>query len=239
MNFHRVSIYREKKAQGPSEAQSVPPPSLHSSSFPLQLPPSSQPRKNLLPSEMLLQRAISHPPALPSILKSSSLRSISLSRSSPPPSLQGGSSSPSVYCRSLVQRLDNDAFLTSYFWPAGRKKDAFFAVRALNVSSTRSFFVPKEERREGGEMGGQRGEGEKEDGLLYYDPGRAEFSFFDDASYIPPDRACDDPRNGLESSYREDEASVLERRRSRYLQRESLSFSFLSSSSSLLSLRYS
>ncbi|KAL7412262.1 isoprenoid synthase domain-containing protein [Mrakia frigida] len=68
----------------------------------------------------------------PSVLQRPSSLLRPLSSSNLPP-IQGGSSSPSLYCRSLVQRLDHDAFLTSYFWPAGRKKDAFFALRAFNI----------------------------------------------------------------------------------------------------------
>ena len=60
------------------------------------------------------------------------------SRSSPTkPSLNVGSASggpqdPLAYCSSLVQRLDPEAWLTSYFWK-GRERAWYLAWRAFNV----------------------------------------------------------------------------------------------------------
>jgi hypothetical protein len=45
----------------------------------------------------------------------------------------GGPQDPLAYCSSLVQRLDPEAYLTSYFW--GKRERAWFlAWRAFNVS---------------------------------------------------------------------------------------------------------
>ena len=49
------------------------------------------------------------------------------------PAASGGPQAPAQYCASLVQRLDPDAWLTSYFWPS-REKEWFLAWRAFNVS---------------------------------------------------------------------------------------------------------
>ncbi|WVR08720.1 hypothetical protein IAU60_005778 [Kwoniella sp. DSM 27419] len=61
----------------------------------------------------------------------------SSSRSSstpPPPSIQtaGGPQAPLQYCSALVQRLDPEAWLCSYFWPA-RERSWFLAWRAFNL----------------------------------------------------------------------------------------------------------
>lgn len=49
------------------------------------------------------------------------------------PTTQGGPSDAAAYCASLVQRLDPDAWLQSYFWPR-REKAWWLAIRAFNVS---------------------------------------------------------------------------------------------------------
>lgn len=51
------------------------------------------------------------------------------------PTTQGGPSDADAYCASLVQRLDPDAWLQSYFWPR-REKAWWLAIRAFNVSTT-------------------------------------------------------------------------------------------------------
>lgn len=66
----------------------------------------------------------------------SQLRSLS-TRSPTKPSLNmasasGGPQDPLAYCSSLVQRLDPEAWLTSYFWK-GRERAWFLAWRAFNV----------------------------------------------------------------------------------------------------------
>lgn len=48
------------------------------------------------------------------------------------PAASGGPQAPAQYCASLVQRLDPDAWLTSYFWPR-REKEWFLAWRAFNL----------------------------------------------------------------------------------------------------------
>lgn len=45
----------------------------------------------------------------------------------------GGPGQNTAYCASLVQRLDPDAWLTSYFWPK-REREWWLAIRAFNVS---------------------------------------------------------------------------------------------------------
>lgn len=50
------------------------------------------------------------------------------------PTTQGGPSDADAYCASLVQRLDPDAWLQSYFWPR-REKAWWLAIRAFNVST--------------------------------------------------------------------------------------------------------
>lgn len=50
------------------------------------------------------------------------------------PTTQGGPSEAAAYCASLVQRLDPDAWLQSYFWPR-REKAWWLAIRAFNVST--------------------------------------------------------------------------------------------------------
>ena len=47
-------------------------------------------------------------------------------------SASGGPQDPLAYCSSLVQRLDPEAWLTSYFWK-GRERAWFLAWRAFNV----------------------------------------------------------------------------------------------------------
>lgn len=42
---------------------------------------------------------------------------------------------PIGHCRQRVREHDPDAFLASYFYPAGRAREAFWAYRALNVRS--------------------------------------------------------------------------------------------------------
>jgi hypothetical protein len=54
--------------------------------------------------------------------------------SSPTPPPPASFSNPVATCRSQVERSDYDAYLASYFYPAGRHRDAFYAMRALNVS---------------------------------------------------------------------------------------------------------
>ncbi|OCF35922.1 hypothetical protein I316_02417 [Kwoniella heveanensis BCC8398] len=49
-----------------------------------------------------------------------------------PPSSAGGPQAPLEYCSSLVQRLDPEAWLTSYFWPK-RERSWFLAWRAFNL----------------------------------------------------------------------------------------------------------
>ena len=49
------------------------------------------------------------------------------------PASSGGPQAPAEYCASLVQRLDPEAWLTSYFWPR-REREWFMAWRAFNVS---------------------------------------------------------------------------------------------------------
>ncbi|WWC72723.1 uncharacterized protein I206_106687 [Kwoniella pini CBS 10737] len=70
---------------------------------------------------------------------SSSLSSTSSSSSSSSsstnlqiPSTQGGPQAPLEYCSSLVQRLDPEAWLCSYFWPK-RERSWFLAYRAFNI----------------------------------------------------------------------------------------------------------
>ncbi|WVW80589.1 hypothetical protein I302_102575 [Kwoniella bestiolae CBS 10118] len=48
------------------------------------------------------------------------------------PSTQGGPQAPLEYCSSLVQRLDPEAWLCSYFWP-GRERSWYLAWRAFNL----------------------------------------------------------------------------------------------------------
>lgn len=73
----------------------------------------------------------------PRLAYTTSVRQAS-SRSSPTkPSLNVGSASggpqdPLAYCSSLVQRLDPEAWLTSYFWK-GRERAWYLAWRAFNV----------------------------------------------------------------------------------------------------------
>ena len=52
------------------------------------------------------------------------------------PSSAGASptADPIGHCRTLTRTHDPDAFLASYFYPAGRPREAFWAYRALNVS---------------------------------------------------------------------------------------------------------
>lgn len=49
------------------------------------------------------------------------------------PTAAGGPGQNAAYCASLVQRLDPDAWLTSYFWPK-REREWWLAIRAFNVS---------------------------------------------------------------------------------------------------------
>ncbi|BEJ11642.1 hypothetical protein CspHIS471_0201020 [Cutaneotrichosporon sp. HIS471] len=48
------------------------------------------------------------------------------------PVAAGGPGENAAYCASLVQRLDPDAWLTSYFWPK-RERDWWLAIRAFNL----------------------------------------------------------------------------------------------------------
>ncbi|OCF78972.1 hypothetical protein I204_00916 [Kwoniella mangroviensis CBS 8886] len=48
------------------------------------------------------------------------------------PSTQGGPQAPLEYCSSLVQRLDPEAWLCSYFWPR-RERSWYLAYRAFNL----------------------------------------------------------------------------------------------------------
>lgn len=48
------------------------------------------------------------------------------------PSTAGGPAASAQYCANLVQRLDPDAWLTSYFWPR-REREWWFAIRAFNL----------------------------------------------------------------------------------------------------------
>ncbi|WVF67886.1 hypothetical protein IAT40_002647 [Kwoniella sp. CBS 6097] len=68
---------------------------------------------------------------------SSSSTSSSSSSASPSPKSHvspssGGPQAPLEYCSSLVQRLDPEAWLTSYFWPR-RERSWFLAWRAFNL----------------------------------------------------------------------------------------------------------
>lgn len=45
----------------------------------------------------------------------------------------GGIQDPTAYCRDLVRKHDNDAYLCSYFYPR-HLQGAYFALRAFNVS---------------------------------------------------------------------------------------------------------
>lgn len=50
------------------------------------------------------------------------------------PTTSGGPQDPLAYCSSLVQRLDPESWLCSYFWPR-REKAWYLAWRAFNASS--------------------------------------------------------------------------------------------------------
>lgn len=53
---------------------------------------------------------------------------------------------PIGHCRALVRQHDPDAFLSSYFYPAGRPREAFWAYRALNVRLSSHTSVQKPAR---------------------------------------------------------------------------------------------
>jgi hypothetical protein len=85
-------------------------------------------------------RSIARPAlARTTIIRSQLRNASSQNRSTSPtkPSLNvasasGGPQDPLAYCSSLVQRLDPEAWLTSYFWK-GRERSWFLAWRAFNV----------------------------------------------------------------------------------------------------------
>ncbi|CED85288.1 Phytoene/squalene synthetase [Phaffia rhodozyma] len=89
---------------------------------------------------MIIRRAF-HPIASSSIHPSltywSTLRPIgcsySSSSSSTSPSSGPSFISPVLYCKQQVQKFDHEAYLASYFFPAGRPREAFWALRALNM----------------------------------------------------------------------------------------------------------
>lgn len=73
--------------------------------------------------------------AHPALIRNASSRSQSPSPTKPSlnvGSASGGPQDPLAYCSSLVQRLDPEAWLTSYFWK-GRERAWFLAWRAFNV----------------------------------------------------------------------------------------------------------
>jgi len=91
---------------------------------------------NFASSSRSALRCLVRPTPVPAALRS--VRSAS-SRSPTKPSLNvasasGGPQDPLAYCSSLVQRLDPEAWLTSYFWK-GRERAWFLAWRAFNVGS--------------------------------------------------------------------------------------------------------
>lgn len=69
---------------------------------------------------------------IPSAVRSASSRSSPTKPSLNVGSASGGPQDPLAYCSSLVQRLDPEAWLTSYFWK-GRERAWYLAWRAFNV----------------------------------------------------------------------------------------------------------
>ncbi|KAL1412446.1 hypothetical protein Q8F55_000191 [Vanrija albida] len=77
------------------------------------------------------------PEPAPAASSSSSSAAAELPRRTPgtplnTPTTSGGPQESAAYCASLVQKLDPDAWLCSYFWPR-REKEWWLAIRAFNL----------------------------------------------------------------------------------------------------------
>ncbi|TXT05960.1 hypothetical protein VHUM_03721 [Vanrija humicola] len=93
-------------------------------------------------ARMSTTAAVRHQPAKAPAPEPSPAPSTSASSSSPlprrtpgtplnAPTTSGGPHESAAYCASLVQKLDPDAWLCSYFWPR-REKEWWLAIRAFN-----------------------------------------------------------------------------------------------------------